>query len=118
MAPEIPTAMYSSGATILPVFLTWNSFGTNPASRGAGRAHSGTERTGDRLEQREVITILHPAATGNNNPGGGEFRRSLLDSSAAMNLQMPEAFRRWGRPRSRPSPLGRDRVEELWRRGR
>jgi hypothetical protein len=35
IAPEIPTAMYSSGATILPVWPTCMSFGTKPASTAA-----------------------------------------------------------------------------------
>jgi len=35
MAPEIPTAMYKSGATTLPVCPTCKSFGTKPASTAA-----------------------------------------------------------------------------------
>src|SRR3990170_2841295 len=35
MAPEMPAAMYSSGATTLPVWPTCQSFGTQPASTAA-----------------------------------------------------------------------------------
>ena len=35
IAPEIPTAMYRSGATILPVWPTCQSLGTKPASTAA-----------------------------------------------------------------------------------
>jgi D-alanyl-D-alanine carboxypeptidase/D-alanyl-D-alanine-endopeptidase (penicillin-binding protein 4) len=38
MAPEMPTAMYSSGATTLPVWPTCMSFGTKPASTAAREA--------------------------------------------------------------------------------
>ncbi|MCY1298819.1 hypothetical protein D9M68_774760 [compost metagenome] len=38
MAPEMPTAMYSCGATILPVWPTCMSFGTKPASTAAREA--------------------------------------------------------------------------------
>src|SRR5258705_232361 len=38
IAPEMPTAMYKSGATILPVCPTCQSFGTNPASTAAREA--------------------------------------------------------------------------------
>ena len=38
MAPEIPTATYNSGATILPVCPTCISLGTNPASTAAREA--------------------------------------------------------------------------------
>src|SRR5574342_298867 len=40
MAPEIPTAMYSSGATTLPVCPTCQSLGTHPASTAARLAPS------------------------------------------------------------------------------
>ena len=35
MAPEMPTAMYRSGATTLPVWPTCRSLGTKPASTAA-----------------------------------------------------------------------------------
>jgi hypothetical protein len=38
MAPDIPTAMYNSGATTLPVYPTYRSFETNPASTAAREA--------------------------------------------------------------------------------
>ena len=38
IAPEMPTAMYSCGATILPVWPTCQSFGTKPASTAAREA--------------------------------------------------------------------------------
>ena len=35
IAPEIPTAKYNSGATTLPVYPIYKSFGTYPASTAA-----------------------------------------------------------------------------------
>ncbi len=45
MAPEMPTATYSSGATTLPVCPTCQSFGTQPASTAARLAPTAAPRS-------------------------------------------------------------------------
>src|SRR6201996_99639 len=79
--------------------------------RGARGADSGTELVRDRFEQREVITILHPAATRNDNPGSGQLRPLTLGQLGGDEFgEAGQVASRNGFNRGGPT-FGRDRVE-------
>src|SRR5271165_2527987 len=57
MAPEMPTAMYSWGETVLPVWPTWNWWGYQPASVTARDAPTAAPRA-----SASSSMILNPSA--------------------------------------------------------
>src|SRR6202042_3874616 len=57
MAPEMPTAMYSCGDTVLPVAPTWNAGGYQPASTTARDAPTAAPR-----ESASCSMIPNPSA--------------------------------------------------------
>src|SRR5580698_5867216 len=65
MAPEMPTAMYSCGDTVFPVWPTWNWCGYQPASV--------AERVGELLDQRKVLAAAHATAAGDHYRSLGEL---------------------------------------------
>src|SRR3954462_3046654 len=91
MAPDMPTAMYSSGATTLPVWPTCQSFGAYPASTAARDAPTAApilSATGsmylvkfsrDCIARPPEMMILAEVSSG----------RSDLDSSSPTNDEMP-----------------------------
>ena len=75
MAPEIPTAMYSCGATILPVWPTCMSLGTKPGvDGGTGSTDRSAQLVGQRIQVLEVVAVLHATAAGNDDLGSGQLR--------------------------------------------
>src|SRR6185436_12291703 len=90
MAPEMPTAMYSSGATILPVCPTCQSFGTNPASTAAREAPIAAfslSASGSRILKFSPEPMPRPPDT--TIFAAVSSGRSDLETSRLMKLESP-----------------------------
>ena len=66
--------MYSCGATILPVWPTCMSFGTNRRRPRRGKRRLGASLSARGVEDLEVVAVLHAAAAGDHDLGSGQFR--------------------------------------------
>ena len=80
IAPEIPTATYSCGETVLPVCPTWNSCGYQPASVDRpGRADRRAEGVGELLDDLEAVRRAGAPPAGDHDLRLGQLRpRALL----------------------------------------
>ena len=90
IAPEMPTAMYRSGATILPVCPTCQSFGTKPAStaaREAPIAAPNLSASGSRILKLSPEPMPRPPET--MIFAAVSSGRSDLDTSRLMNEDNP-----------------------------
>src|SRR3954467_13345574 len=77
MAPEMPAARYSFGATVLPVWPIWAAEANQPASTtaraaapgGGGGGEGAAERRGDAFELPQALGLAEPPATGHEVVG-------------------------------------------------
>ena len=107
IAPEMPAARYSFGATVLPVWPIWPAYGNQPASTTARVAATplAAERVGQVLGELEALGLAQAAAAGDQHVGAldvdvgaallaaldhrrlvekcGELERELLDRRRA-----------------------------------
>ena len=103
----MPSARYSSGLTILPVWPICWLYGIQPEiDRGPGRADRATERVGELLDDPEAVRPADAAAAGDDDP-------RLLDRGGRARLADPvdDADRRGGLP----SPVDGPRLDRARR---
>ncbi|MDT4859047.1 hypothetical protein FQZ97_935410 [compost metagenome] len=108
MAPEMPTAMYSCGATILPVWPTCMSFGTKPASTAArdaptaapslsAREYSSLKLSPFCMPRPPETTILAAVSSGrsdlaSSSPTKADLPASLTVPTASTAAEPPSAL--------------------------
>ena len=96
MAPEMATAMYSCGATTLPVWPTCRSFGTMPASQAARLAPSAPpSRSASSSRSLKFSPSLHAAAARDDDLRLAQLRPLALRGLHATGTR--RRARRWCR---------------------
>src|SRR2546425_1159779 len=95
IAPEMPTAMYSSGATIFPVCPTCQSFGTKPASTAARMARIDGAHESARAHDGDDVGALRDIEQRRN--ARGEVLSEGIRRSEDMRVPAGEAHDEGGK---------------------
>ena len=94
IAPEIPAARYSFGATVLPVWPIWAAYGYQPASttaRVAATALLPPNAGGELLGELEALGLAETAAAGDEDVRAldVDVRAALLAALDHLRLRRP-----------------------------
>src|ERR1700750_984914 len=90
MAPEIPTAMYSCGETVLPVWPTWNWCGYQPAAvSGRGAPAAPAEACGELRDDLEAALRSGAPPAGDHDLRLGQVRPLALGRHHPLSHRRP-----------------------------